>query len=333
MYQDQIYKKKMLKLENRTHLYYVDTTDQKLQAMTEVYSPHSLETKLLFHNLEEAIMQGGDIEGLLIQRGVKEELQPLVEQISELLAIAKFQKHIWLNQEEAHRFIKGTGITIDAYMECCQMRMLLDMIRSSDVDEEALEQVDTYNAVSFLMYGSSKNRNNSQDGNQTLYLDCIDTPIGTLIMIADHDQLYLLEFLGRRGLKCAIQKISRLVSSQIKVGQTKITEQVKEDMSQYFIGKRNHFITNVHLMGTEFQNRVWEALCSIPYGTTISYATLAQNIHKPTAHRAVANANGKNQLAIIVPCHRVIQSNGSLGGYGGGIARKSWMLEHEIKYR
>ncbi|WP_019671936.1 methylated-DNA--[protein]-cysteine S-methyltransferase [Psychrobacter lutiphocae] len=101
-------------------------------------------------------------------------------------------------------------------------------------------------------------------------------------------------------------------------------------LSQYETGKRCQFDLPLDLsMGTAFQQSVWQALRQIAYGDTISYATLAQHIGKPTAYRAVANANGKNPFSIVIPCHRVIASDGGLGGYTGGLDKKRWLLQLE----
>lgn len=108
---------------------------------------------------------------------------------------------------------------------------------------------------------------------------------------------------------------------------------IESELAHYFDGVNMIFKTHVHLIGSPFQKRVWEELRKIPPGKTRSYLQIAQLLKKPTACRAVAQANGANQLAIIVPCHRVINTNGELGGYGGGVARKRWLLEHEKKFR
>lgn len=97
----------------------------------------------------------------------------------------------------------------------------------------------------------------------------------------------------------------------------------------YFEGKLKEFKTSLNLLGCPFQKLVWEELISIPYGTIRNYMAQAEAIGKNKAYRGVANANGANQLAIVIPCHRIINSNGDLGGYGGGIARKQWLIEHE----
>lgn len=110
----------------------------------------------------------------------------------------------------------------------------------------------------------------------------------------------------------------------------KIALQTIQQLDEYFMGHRQHFNIPLDLShGTDFQISVWQALCQIPYGQTISYKTLAQRVGKPTAFRACANANGKNLISLIVPCHRVIASDGGLGGYTGGVAIKQTLLDLE----
>ena len=104
-----------------------------------------------------------------------------------------------------------------------------------------------------------------------------------------------------------------------------------DEMKEYLAGERQTFSFLVDQPGTDFQKRVWNELLNIPFGETISYAELARRIGQPTASRAVGSANGKNQIAVVVPCHRVIASGGKLGGYGGGLWRKEWLLDLESK--
>jgi methylated-DNA-[protein]-cysteine S-methyltransferase len=107
---------------------------------------------------------------------------------------------------------------------------------------------------------------------------------------------------------------------------------ITEQLEEYFTGGLSCFDASLRLSGTEFQRRVWAALQEIPYGETISYGELARQIGNPTAVRAVGLANGRNPVAIIVPCHRVIGADGSLTGYGGGLQRKAWLLDHEASH-
>ena len=106
---------------------------------------------------------------------------------------------------------------------------------------------------------------------------------------------------------------------------------VAAQLDAYFAGELSSFDLEMNLLGTPFQRNVWTQLCEIPYGETISYGELAQRVGNPNASRAVGLANGRNPIAIIVPCHRVIGANGSLTGYGGGLERKTWLLEHEVQ--
>jgi methylated-DNA-[protein]-cysteine S-methyltransferase len=106
-----------------------------------------------------------------------------------------------------------------------------------------------------------------------------------------------------------------------------------EELEAYFAGSRQGFSFAMQQTGTDFQQSVWQQLLTIPYGTTISYMQLAKQINNPKSIRAVGSANGSNHLPIVVPCHRVIGSNGSLTGFGGGIWRKKWLLEHEWKHK
>jgi methylated-DNA-[protein]-cysteine S-methyltransferase len=103
----------------------------------------------------------------------------------------------------------------------------------------------------------------------------------------------------------------------------------REQLAAYFAGERFHFDLLLDLAGTPFQKRVWQELLQIPYGATISYVELARRVGQPKAARAVGSANGRNPIAIVIPCHRVIAADGSLGGYGGGLDRKKWLLDHE----
>jgi methylated-DNA-[protein]-cysteine S-methyltransferase len=108
---------------------------------------------------------------------------------------------------------------------------------------------------------------------------------------------------------------------------------VMAQLHAYFAGTLSEFDVPLELAGTSFQREVWHALRAIPYGETISYGELADRVGKPSASRAVGLANGRNPVAIIVPCHRVIGADGSLTGYGGGLTRKAWLLEHEAAHR
>ncbi len=111
-----------------------------------------------------------------------------------------------------------------------------------------------------------------------------------------------------------------------------VLEQCKQQLNEYFAGERKEFDVNISQEGTEFQQKVWSELYKIPHGKTVSYNYIAERVGGKNMMRAVGSANGKNQISIIVPCHRVIGSDGSLTGYAGGMWRKEWLLKHEDKY-
>ncbi|CAL7960981.1 putative Methylated-DNA--protein-cysteine methyltransferase [Alphaproteobacteria bacterium] len=157
----------------------------------------------------------------------------------------------------------------------------------------------------------------------------LNTPLGPMLAIADEQALYLLEFIDRRGLKCGIERLRMKTKAAIIPGATDPIASIAGELKSYFEGTLKAFKTPLCLLGSPFQKLVWEELSRIPYGQTRSYLDQAKAIGKQTAYRAVANANGANQSVIIIPCHRIINSNGNLGGYGGGIPRKRWLIDHE----
>lgn len=165
-----------------------------------------------------------------------------------------------------------------------------------------------------------------------LKADWIDTPLGPMIMVADNRSLHLLEFADRKALPAELQKILKNTKGQLGIGRTAITDQTEEELRAFFDGNRAQFTIPLSLHGTDFTNTVWTALQDIPAGKTCSYLDLAKSIGRPTATRAVARANGANQIALIIPCHRVIGADGSLTGYGGGLWRKQKLIELEKQY-
>jgi AraC family transcriptional regulator of adaptative response/methylated-DNA-[protein]-cysteine methyltransferase len=158
------------------------------------------------------------------------------------------------------------------------------------------------------------------------------SPLGPMLAIASDTALYLLEFVGRRGLDQGVERLRQRTQSIIIPGMTAPILSIEQELNAWFNGTLSVFKTPLFLLGSPFQQSAWAALCRIPYGETRSYLEQAKMINKPSASRAVANANGANQLAIIIPCHRIIHSNGALGGYGGGASVKQWLLDHEKKH-
>lgn len=150
------------------------------------------------------------------------------------------------------------------------------------------------------------------------YVRLIHTPLGKMIAAADENAITSLDFTNESEL--------------IQNSDAPLLLRLDEELHEYFKGERKTFTLPLSPMGTPFQKGVWETLCTIPYGATISYAQEAEQFGNPKAIRAVASANGRNPIAILIPCHRVIASGGGLGGYSGGIDKKKFLLELEEKF-
>ena len=164
---------------------------------------------------------------------------------------------------------------------------------------------------------------------RTVRVTRILTPLGPMLVGGTDDSLCLLEFIDRRMLETQLKRLRDRLGAVLIPGSNPVTGAAEEELAAYFARGLNEFSVPLEAPGTEFQQTVWQALQDIPYGTTASYGDVARNIGRPTAVRAVARANGDNRIAIMIPCHRVIGSDGTLTGYGGGLWRKRRLLELE----
>jgi AraC family transcriptional regulator of adaptative response/methylated-DNA-[protein]-cysteine methyltransferase len=159
----------------------------------------------------------------------------------------------------------------------------------------------------------------------------LDTPLGAMVAVAGPEGLSLLEFADRRGLESQIASLRKRLGCTIVPGPAEPLDVIADELARYFAGTLTRFTVPLELAGTPFQLAVWRRLMEIPYSETLSYSRLADHVGRPGAQRAVGRANGDNRLAIVVPCHRVVRADGSLCGYGGGLWRKQWLLDHEQK--
>lgn len=169
--------------------------------------------------------------------------------------------------------------------------------------------------------------NLARDG--LLRADWIETPIGAMIAVSDQSSLHLLEFAERKGLPGELKKLWQISKGSLGVGSSPPTEQVREELAAYFRAEAATFTVPFVLHGSAFQRSVWQQLRRIPAGETRSYGDIAKALGNPAAVRAVARANGANQLALVIPCHRVIGADGSLTGYAGGLWRKQFLIDIE----
>lgn len=157
----------------------------------------------------------------------------------------------------------------------------------------------------------------------------IKTPLADMFCAATKDGICILSFFGQKNLEKQIEKVQKFFNTEAIPAHNKYFDCLQKELDEYFEGTRSSFTIPLQLLGTPFQQDVWRILMKIPYGETISYKQEAELLKKPRASRAVANANGQNMISILIPCHRIIQSNGSLGGYAGGIDKKEALLKLE----
>ncbi len=228
-------------------------------------------------------------------------------------------------------FRTNHGLTFQEYQRLLRINSAFGEIRGgSKVIEAAMES--GYESLSGFQHSFRKatamSPRESKDS-ERLVFSRFATVLGPMIAVASDNGVCLLEFSDRRRLETELASIRRHFGQAILPGSNHHLAALREQLAEYFEGTRRSFELPLVPDGTEFQRRAWEALREIPYGTTRSYAEQARRIGHPSAVRAVARANGENRIAVIIPCHRVIGSDGKLTGYGGGLWRKEWLLQHE----
>lgn len=230
------------------------------------------------------------------------------------------------------QFKKRFGMTFVAYARARRMGLALKQIRVGESVISAQLSAGYSSGSGFReAFARTLGTVPSRHSSPVLKAAWLDTPLGPMLAVADDDVLYLLEFVDRRGLERELEQLREKTESAVIPGRTEPICMIEQELAEYFAGDLKTFETPTACLGSPFQKSVWKALKEIPFGTTKSYPDIAVAIGKPSAVRAVAQANAANQLALVVPCHRVISANGGLGGYGGGLTRKGWLLEHETK--
>ncbi|NNF20748.1 MAG: bifunctional transcriptional activator/DNA repair protein Ada [Saprospiraceae bacterium] len=240
-----------------------------------------------------------------------------------------------LNPSQVRRwFKKNHEMTFHTYQRLLRINNAFSNIKNGDkVIEAAFDN--GFNSLSGFQYSFKKatglNPKESKTSSQ-LVLTRIPTPLGPMFAVANDEGICLLEFTDRRMLETEFKKLQNHYKCSILPGNHHHFKILKTQLQEYFEGKRKKFSVPLAGIGTEFQHVAWEALHKIQYGQTVSYADQAKSIGKSSAIRAIATANGLNQIAIIIPCHRVIGADGELKGYGGGLWRKQWLIDHEKKH-
>ncbi len=295
-----------------------------------------------FNTAQESLLAGYRPCKICRPLSLPGEMSDVVKRLVD--AVEEEPSHRWCDEDIRQRgfdpstvrrhFKNRFGMTFVAYARARRMGIALKTIRDGERVIDA--QIDAgyesgsgfRDAFSKIMGDSPAHKNKHA---KILKADWIETPIGPMIALCDDDALHLLEFTDRRGLEREIERLRERENIAIVPGKTDITMQVRNELEAYFNGTLKTFTVPLKIYGAEFQQSVIKVLQTVPYAETRSYGDQARILGNPKAVRAVARANGTNQIAVIIPCHRIIGADGSLTGYAGGLARKKWLLDHERK--
>ncbi len=228
-------------------------------------------------------------------------------------------------------FLKNHGITFQAYQRLFRINSAFKKIQQGEsvthtAYDTGFESLSGFGDSFRNVFGVSPKKGKEH---QVIDLKRFETPLGTMIACATPKGICLLEFTDRKMLETGLKSLAKQLNATIIQGDNSHFDTLEVQLEEYFNGKRKEFTVSLDAIGTEFQKKVWTALQSVPYGKTKSYKEQAISIGSPESVRAVAQANGMNRVSIIIPCHRVIGSNGELTGYGGGLYRKKYLLELE----
>ena len=228
-------------------------------------------------------------------------------------------------------FLEHYGMTFQAYCRGRRLSGALRQLRQGDaLDEVALgtgwDSHSGFRDAFAKTFGVAPGQGREAS---CIVTTAIDTPLGPIIAGATDEGLCLLEFTDRRMLEAQLTRLRALLKQPLVPGEHPHLAHAREELHGYLAGTVQTFTVPLVFRGTPFEERVWRELMRIPYGETLSYAQLATRVQAPGAQRAVGRANGMNRISIIIPCHRVVNSDGKLGGYGGGLWRKHWLLALE----
>lgn len=228
-------------------------------------------------------------------------------------------------------FLQHHRMTFHAWSRGRRMGQALARLRDgADLDAVALDHgFDSYSGFREAFgrtFGQPPGRS-AEAG--CIHTTVIETPLGPVMAGATDDGVCLLEFTTRKMLETQLRTLRTLFEAALVPGTNAHLDQLRAELAAYFAGQLQRFTVPLRYPGTPFQQQVWTQLQHIPYGETWSYAALAEAIGNPGAVRAVGTANGQNRLAILIPCHRVVNKDGRLGGYGGGLWRKQALLDLE----
>ena len=232
------------------------------------------------------------------------------------------------------QFKRHYGMTFQAYHRARRMGLALREVHKGARVEEArngsgFESESGFREAFTRIFGEPPTTAKTRGG---LFAQRIETPLGAMIAVADDEGLRLLEFIDRRATERELSTLRKRLRTNVVPGEHRHLTATRQQLDNYFSGKQLEFDIPMAPVGSDFQLRAWKILRSIPVGETRSYSWMAERLGDRNARRAVGRANGTNMICIVIPCHRVIRADGTLCGYGGGLWRKKWLLDHERRW-
>jgi AraC family transcriptional regulator of adaptative response/methylated-DNA-[protein]-cysteine methyltransferase len=231
-------------------------------------------------------------------------------------------------------FQRHYGMTFQAYTRSRRLGGALRQIRQGSSIDSAVfasgyDSHSGFRDAFVRTFGSTPRNGRAQD---CIFLSWLNSPLGPLVAGATREGVCLVEFTDRRMLETELAALRKFLNGPAIPGMNDHLQQLEAELNAYFSGTLQTFSVPLVSPGTHFQKRVWDELRRIPYGQTRSYEQLAAAVGEPGGQRAVGRANGMNRIAILIPCHRVVRKDGHLGGYGGGLRRKQFLLDLEKRH-
>jgi len=231
------------------------------------------------------------------------------------------------------QFKRHYGMTFQAYHRARRMGLALREVRRGRRVDQArngsgFESESGFRDAFARIFGETPTTAKTYS---CLFAERIETPLGAMLAIADDEGLRLLEFVDRRAMEHELSILRKRLRTNVVPGEHRHLDTLRSQLADYFSGRNLEFTVPVAPVGSNFQLRAWKILRSIPVAETRSYSWMAERLGDGNARRAVGRANGTNMICIVIPCHRVIRADGTLCGYGGGLWRKKWLLDHERK--
>ncbi len=232
-------------------------------------------------------------------------------------------------------FQSNHGMTFHAYQRSRRLGLALGRLRhghdlTQAAYEHGFESLSGFRDAFAKVFDETPGRSRSS---ASIQITRLLTPLGPMVAASTDEGICMLEFADRRMLETQVKRLKKYFGGEIIPGDSEYLEHLASELERYFKGELQEFTVPLVYPGTDFQVACWDYMRTIPYGATRSYSDEATAVRKPNATRAVGSANGDNRIAIVIPCHRVVGNDGKLSGYGGGLWRKRFLLDHELKHR